>query len=236
MNSDVNSDARRGAFFDLDGTVLEGNVLRASLYFARRAAGLGGRVGWLSHLAGSLPLVAMAEATGQRARLNEIHFSGFRGVSEHRLRYLARDLFDEVLRPRIFPGIRELIAEHARSGVRPVLVTGALDFVAAPVARHLGIESWAANRLVFERGVATGRLRRPVLAGPAKAAWVRRYAEREGIDLARSYAYADDVADVPLLSVVGHPTAVNPSGGLGRVARENHWPVLDLRAERQLHA
>ena len=83
--------------------------------------------------------------------------------------------------------------------------------------------------------MATGWLRRPVLAGPAKAAWVRRFAELEAIDLARSYAYADDVADVPLLSVVGHPTAVNPSGDLGRVARDNHWPVLELRARRPLH-
>jgi HAD superfamily hydrolase (TIGR01490 family) len=226
----------RAAFFDLDGTILEGNVVRASLYFARRAAGLGGRMAWLSHLAATLPVLAVGEVVGHRARVNELHFAGFRGASEDRLRYLARDLFDEVLRPRIFPGIRELVAEHRAAGVQPVLVTGALDFVAAPVARHLGIDAWAANRLVFERGIATGRLRRPVLAGAAKATWARRYAEREGIDLARSHAYADDAADVPLLSVVGHPAAVNPSAGLARVARENHWPVLHLRRERSVHA
>jgi HAD superfamily hydrolase (TIGR01490 family) len=226
----------RAAFFDLDGTVLEGNVLRASLYFARRAAGLGGRVGWLSHFAATLPLVAWAEASGRRGLLNEIHFDGFRGASEDRLRVLARSLFDEVLRPRIFPEIRQLVAEHKAAGVRTVLVTGALDFVTAPVARHLGVDDWAANRLVFERGVATGRLRRPVLAGTAKAAWVRRFAEREGVELERSFAYADDVADLPLLSVVGHPAAVNPTRGLARVAHENHWPVLRLLREGRFHA
>jgi HAD superfamily hydrolase (TIGR01490 family) len=223
---------KAAAFFDLDGTVVDGNILRSSLYLARRAAGLGGRIAWLSQMAGTLPLLAAAELAGWRSSVNELHYAGFRGTSEDRLRLLARDLFDEVLRPRIFPAIRELIAEHAAAGVRPVLLTGALDVVAAPIARHLGVDTWAANRLVYERGVATGRLQHPVLAGAAKASWVRRFAEREGVDLGRCHAYADDLADLPLLAVVGHPSAVNPSAGLARVARENRWPVLRLERRR----
>ncbi len=225
------------AFVDADGTLVGTNIVRVSLFLARRAAGLGGRAGFLGRVLSGLPRLALAEARGERGRVNEIHYASYRGVSEDRLQSLADELFEEVVRPAILPGAREFVAEHRTRGVRPVLVTGALDFVVRPLARTLGIEDVAANSLLFAHGVATGALRRPILAGAAKAAWVRGYAQRNALDLAHCFAFADDVADVPLLSVVGHPVALNPTPALARLAREQHWPVARLRApERRDHA
>ena len=51
-------------------------------------------------------------------------------------------------------------------------------------------------------------------------------AEREGIDLAESYAYSDSESDLPMLRAVGHPVAVNPDAELRRVAREEGWRVM----------
>jgi hypothetical protein len=48
-------------------------------------------------------------------------------------------------------------------------------------------------------------------------------AEREGIDLAASYAYSDSATDVPMLEIVGHPVAVNADRELGRIARDRQW-------------
>ena len=55
---------------------------------------------------------------------------------------------------------------------------------------------------------------------------MRELAEREGIDLAASYAYSDSESDLPMLRAVGHPVAVNPDAELARVAREEGWEVL----------
>ena len=55
---------------------------------------------------------------------------------------------------------------------------------------------------------------------------MRELAEREGIDLAESYAYSDSESDLPMLRAVGHPVAVNPDGELARVAREEGWDVM----------
>lgn len=131
-------------------------------------------------------------------------------------------------------GARDLVAGDRRAGFLTVLVTGALDVVAAPLARHLGIERVAANSLALDAaGIATGELAPPVLAGPEKAVWVRRFAAAEAIDLERSRAYADDTADLPFLSSVGRPVAVNPDRKLRATAQAHGWPVLALeRAPR----
>src|SRR5205823_3518318 len=55
--------------------------------------------------------------------------------------------------------------------------------------------------------------------GPHKAAAIREAAERDGIDLAASYAYSDSITDAPMLEIVGHPVAVNPDRELARLAR-----------------
>ena len=44
--------------------------------------------------------------------------------------------------------------------------------------------------------------------------------------MARCRAYSDSITDLPLLSAVGCPTAVNPDRALRRVALERGWPVL----------
>jgi phosphoserine phosphatase len=54
--------------------------------------------------------------------------------------------------------------------------------------KHLGIDDYAANRLEFVKGYATGRILPPIMASATKAKWMREYAERENINLSESYA------------------------------------------------
>ena len=53
-------------------------------------------------------------------------------------------------------------------------------------------------------------------------------AERESLSLSDSYAYTDSMSDLPMLSVVGRPAAVNPDFRLRALAKTHRWPVLDL--------
>jgi putative phosphoserine phosphatase/1-acylglycerol-3-phosphate O-acyltransferase len=45
---------------------------------------------------------------------------------------------------------------------------------------------------------------------PGKHAAITDWADRNGVDLAESYAYSDSVYDTPMLAAVGHPIVVNP--------------------------
>ena len=72
--------------------------------------------------------------------------------------------------------------------------------------------------------MATGRLLPPVMAAATKASWMRIYAEKENLNLSDCYAYSDSMSDLPMLSVVGHPTAVNPDFRLRGTAASTTGP------------
>ena len=97
------------------------------------------------------------------------------------------------------------------------------------VEHQFGVDDYVANRLEFVNGVATGRLLPPVLASATKASWIRTYAEKHNINLSDSYAYSDSMSDLPMLSIVGHPAAVNPDMRLRQTALHHDWPILNLK-------
>src|SRR5439155_2178505 len=77
-------------------------------------------------------------------------------------------------------------------------------------------------------GRYTGREGGPFTYREGKAQAIRTLAEREGIDLAASWAYSDSESDLPMLRLVGHPVVVNPDAELRRVAAEEGWEVIHL--------
>ena len=82
-----------------------------------------------------------------------------------------------------------------------------------------------AAELEVRDGRYTGFMSSPPLVGEARAAWLRRYASQEGIDLKHSYAYADSHSDLPLLRAVGNPVVVSPDSALFRYAKRRRWPI-----------
>ena len=125
------------------------------------------------------------------------------------------------------------LLERVRDGegagaAAPPTVYRALDFLMDRLATYLGATGVIANKLEFKDGHATGRLLRPVVAGPEKARLVREHARAKGHDLDECFAYSDSYSDVPMLSVVGHPAAVNPDTKLTRLAKAYGWPILNL--------
>ena len=138
-------------------------------------------------------------------------------------------MFEKTLKPAVFPGTFTLLEKSKKLGLRQVVITGALDFSVAPLMDYLGIDDFVANRLEFVNGYATGRLLPPVMASATKAKWIREYAERENISLSDSYAYSDSISDLPMLSIVGHPAAVNPDFRLKQTALQHDWAILNLK-------
>ena len=70
-------------------------------------------------------------------------------------------------------------------------------------------------------------------AWPDKADAVRDLATEHALDLARSFAYSDSYNDLPMLSIVGHPCAINPDRRLAAHAEEEDWQVRDFRTGRR---
>ncbi len=216
------------AFYDLEGTLVSTNLVHTLGFYAKNQQGLFRSFKKSASTLLSLPLFAVTDQYSRKV-FNDLFFKRYRGESEDRLRFFADELFEDVLKPAIYPGAFELIEKSRSLGLRQVVVTGALDLSVNPLMKHLGITDYVSNRLEFVNGYATGRLLPPVLAAATKASWIRTFAEREGISLSDSYAYSDSISDLPMLSIVGHPAAVNPDMRLRQTALHHDWPILNLK-------
>lgn len=212
-----------GAFFDLDGTLVAGftGVIMTRERFRRREIGVGEFFGVVQ--------AALNHRLG-RADFEQLIYRGasmMRGRSLDDLDELGERLFVQKIVSRIYPEMRELVRAHIERAHTVVLSSSALTVQVEPVARFLGIDNLLTNRFeVDDNGLLTGGVLKPILWGPGKANAVQRFATDHGIDLAKSYFYADGDEDVALMYLVGNPRPTNPEGKLASVAAKRGWPVL----------
>jgi HAD superfamily hydrolase (TIGR01490 family) len=217
------------SYFDVDGTLVTTNLVHPTLfYLLNQPTPLHG-MAKLGRALVKSPWMALAEMRDRRL-FNELLFTSYEGTSEDRLVLLAQEAFDKVLKPNIYPKAKDLVKTSLDKGHDVVIVSGALDFLMELLREHLGATSVIANRLEIKDRFATGKLLRPVVAGPEKARLIREHARANGHDLDECFAYSDSYSDVPMLSVVGHPAAVNPDRRLSLLANAYHWPIIHLAA------
>jgi HAD superfamily hydrolase (TIGR01490 family) len=217
------------SYFDVDGTLVTTNLVHPTLFYMLNQPTPLHSFMKLGRALVKGPWMALAEARDRRL-FNELLFSSYEGMSEDRLLVLAEEAFEKVLKPNLYPKARDLVQTSLDHGHDVVLISGALDFLMELLRAYLGATGVIANRLEIKDRFATGKLLRPVVAGPEKARLVREHARAHGHDLDECFAYSDSYSDVPMLSVVGHPAAVNPDRRLSMLADAYHWPVIHLVA------
>jgi HAD superfamily hydrolase (TIGR01490 family) len=215
------------SYFDVDGTLVRTNLVHPTLYYLQTQINPIVSLKMVGKALSRAPSMALAELRDRRL-FNEMLFSSFAGVTEDRLRVIAEEINEEVMMKNLYKGARDLIQRTIDKGHEVVFVTGSLDVVMEHFAREMGAHHVIANRLEIKDYKATGKLLRPVVAGPEKALLIRQHAAERGYDLNHCNAYSDSYSDVPMLSVVGYPCAVNPDTKLKRLAHGYQWPVLDL--------
>jgi HAD superfamily hydrolase (TIGR01490 family) len=217
----MNSCNRIAAFFDLDGTLLAPPSLerRFVLFLLRR--GVLGPVQGVRWLAQFLRTACFDLRMATEANKEYLHGVPLR---------LAEEWAASLERAPLFwftEGLRCLNWQAAR-GNRIYLVSGTLAPLARAAARALPapIEVHATD-IETHFGRWTGQRAGELISGDAKARVIAQVAARDGIDLDRSFAYGDSIADVPMLRMVGNPAAVNPSPHLERLALQLHWQVIE---------
>ncbi|MEL6338344.1 MAG: HAD family hydrolase [Myxococcota bacterium] len=215
------------AFYDLEGTLCSTNIVHTYAYFAQRQPTLVRSIVKTVSTVSQIPFFIAADAYSRKV-FNEMFYRRYRGESEDRLNLMAEDMFERVVRPEIFEQAYAMIRQSREAGYRQVMITGALDLLAGPVARHLGMDDYVSNALEYSNGYATGRLRSPLIAGASKATYMRRYAKVHKLDLEECLAYTDSMSDYPMLTTVGKPSVINPDFRLKQLARSFDWPILDF--------
>ncbi|MFF9351421.1 HAD family hydrolase [Streptomyces sp. NPDC014734] len=229
----VAGDDRAAAFFDLDNTVMQGAALfhfgrglyKRKFFQRRELTRFAWQQAWF-RLAGVEDPEHMQDA-------RDSALSIVRGHRVSELMAIGEEIYDEYMADRIWPGTRALAQAHLDAGQRVWLVTAAPVETATIIARRLGLTGALGTVAESVDGVYTGRLVGEPLHGPAKAEAVRALAAAEGLDLDRCAAYSDSHNDIPMLSLVGHPYAINPDAKLRKHARALDWRLRDYRTGRK---
>lgn len=219
-----------GAFFDLDGTLVDGFTAAVHVgdRIRRRQAGIG-------------ELVGVFEAA-LRYRFGRLEFerlivraAGYlHGESLAELEALGERLFIERVAARLYAHMHEIVRAHQDRGHTVVLSSSALSMQALPVARFLGISNVQCNHFELDRqGRLTGGIVKPIVWGATKAAAVQQFCADNDVAVQRSYFYADGDEDAASMSLVGYPRPVNPRSGLAAAAAVHGWPVMCLVSGRR---
>ena len=214
------------AIFDLEGTVLESNLVKQYLTLWAGSVPRARVAHDLANFTFSLPKYLRAEKRdrGEFIRTFMRRYQGFK-VSE--IQRLVRGSFGRAMLRRALPDALRRVQEHRDAGHRTILVTGSIDLMVEPFLPFF--DEVVAGSMHEKDGVLTGFLADPPLVDEARAAWVRHYAAQNGFDLTQSYGYGDSHADLVWLQLLGNPSAVNPDIQLYRHAQEKHWNVLDWK-------
>ena len=221
-----------GAFFDIDNTIMRG----ASIYhlarglFARKILSATDLANFA--IAQGKFLTYGSENLSDMARITENALSFVTGRSVAEVTALSEEIFDEIMADKIWPGTVQLAHTHRAAGHQVWLVSAAPIELANIIAFKLGLSGAIATVSEIENGIYTGKLKNPPMHGEQKALAVSHLAQEKGIDLEHSFAYSDSSNDIPLLSSVGNPTAINPDSTLRNHAAANSWPVHDFRRQR----
>lgn len=225
----------RIAFFDVDNTITRGSTLYflgKGMYnrgfFTKRDIGA-----WvLANIRFRMTGTEKSEVIS-RFQKAATDFIGGHDVKE--IRIIGEQIYSEFVSPSIWQGTIELAKEHLSSGDEVWLVTASPEDFANLIAERLGFTGAIGTKAEVKDGKYTGNLNGKLLHGKEKAIAITELTKARGINLPDCFAYSDSHNDLPLLSAVGHPRAINPDAKLRIIAFAQSWPVHDFRRLRWLN-
>jgi len=148
-----------------------------------------------------------------------------RGWEVSEVENLVKECFSKNIRTRIFPQALDLIKDHQTKGHEVILISGSIDSLLRIIKEFIGTNFAIGTVLEIKDNKYTGEVLGSVIHGESKAKAILKFISENDFSLEGSYAYSDDVSDVPLLRLVENPMAVNPNKKLRKIAQLEGWPI-----------
>jgi len=222
------------AFFDLDRTLIAGSSVFVVAIAARNAGLVSSRQ--FARDAGSalwFKLAGASDDTSDEVRRRIL--GAVAGVRQDDLLALNAEVLPKLL-AKIRPEARRLLDLHRHAGRASYIVSASPVEIVEPLAKALGMTAGIGTRSTIVDGIYTGELDGPFCYGAGKVEAITEVARWDGLDLTQCYAYSDSASDLPMLTAVGHPVAVNPDSHLRAHAKAHQWLIRDYRTGRKVVA
>lgn len=211
------------AIFDLDETLIDGDC--ASLW-AQHMVDLQ----WVdgdSFLAREQELMRLY-GRGELSMEDYMAFtlSPLVGRTPEEVAYVVGPFVEDVIEPLIFSEAMRCVAEHRAAGDRILVISASAVFLVEAIAERLGIGEVLAIDLEQQHGCYSGKTCGVLTYREGKVTRLQHWLGEQAESLEGAFFYSDSRNDLPLLSKVSNPRAVNPDEALRTHAQENGWPIL----------
>jgi len=161
----------------------------------------------------------------------EFYLSTLTRFDDAALARLRERYLETRVRPRIAADARALVKRHRDAGDLMIVTTAVFRFLSESIAAEFGIADVIATEAERLDGRYTGRVSGVPNAREGKFERLQMFLAARGqqlTDFRHIYAYCDSMNDLPLLSQVSNPVAVNADPVLSAHARHMGWPVLQI--------
>jgi len=138
---------------------------------------------------------------------------------------------DECIHPVMLSKAQALVDKHRAAGDTLLIITATNHFVTAPIAASYGINNLLATDPEMVDGRFTGKVSGTPCFREGKVERLKEWLVEHPHDLSEASFYSDSLNDLPLLSMVGHPVAVDADDTLRAHAEQVGWQQISLRDE-----
>ena len=163
----------------------------------------------------------------------KFHLAPLARYSKEELAEFHREFMAEYIIPHISPMQRMLVQSHQMAGDETLVISSTNEFIITPICHLFSITNIIGTQL--ETGT-DGRYTGNYIGTPSfregKITRLNQWLAERGETLesyGKTYFYSDSKNDLPLLSLVNEPVAVNPDAELEQEAKEKGWPVLNFK-------
>jgi len=225
---------KAAAFFDVDNTILRGS---SSYLFGKSAfeRNFFSRKDFWSFAWHQFRFIWRGENNNVLASLKDRALLLIAGHRVKDIEELVEEVYERHIRLKLWPETVRLAKDHMAEGREVWLVTAAPQELGNVIARRLSLTGAIGTKVGRKNGILTGDLDGKPVHGPNKRTAIKALAKTRNLSLRKSYAYSDSHNDLPMLTAVGHPVAVNPDKILTRYAKAADWPIYDFK-KRELKA
>lgn len=147
------------------------------------------------------------------------------GLPEKVILELSSEVTENILIPSIRSEVRSELKNHREKNAKIVILSSALRPICLDVANYLGMDDIICSDLEVVQGYYTGLPLGHLCFGEEKATRLKEYCEKYNTKTVDAWYYGDSGADIPALSIVGHPICVNPDKKLKKIAMQKGWKI-----------
>ncbi len=167
-------------------------------------------------------------------------FKGFDWVIYNKSRYLEGvekkviishlpEFYENYIWPQLSEELLLYLKDLKKKNFEIIIISGTLDFLLKPFIKKLNADGGIGSHMEVNNGKFSGRITNVYPYKYGKILALKHYLNEREVDYTNSYAFADSLADIPLLKLFGNPVVVNPGLLLWFKARIEGWKIMKLK-------